>query len=160
MDIALRLILALIFVAGYISSSEKKQTSTSTSLHQQLEGEWLWLASAGDLSGKTPTPASPDEEERLLFGRNATFARYREHVLISSGTYQIHEEAYIHDGQEKCLIQFSSGESLLIEEHTAERLGLLPHIPDSESKGYKRVSEASNHSLLVTKHQGFVWPSL
>lgn len=120
--------------------------SKKISKQQGLTGHWEWKSTDGGLAAHLhQTPASTGKTEQLKLGSNFRYYRYTNNILTQEGTYQLREQACIHDQKLKTVIDFSGTEqALMVENVSAQQLLLSDESYDGINILYERNNLMDN----------------
>jgi len=82
---------------------------SGSSEYSQLYHPWEWVRSSGGIAGVIMTPASEGYTQSIDFEENGTYTKYRNNLVVSSGTFTISSAVSMLDQQEYDMVVFDDG---------------------------------------------------
>lgn len=82
---------------------------SESSEYSQLYYNWEWVQSSGGIGGVVMNPASEGYTQSIDFEENGSYTKYRNDLVVSSGTYTITRAVSMLDSEEYDMVVFDDG---------------------------------------------------
>ena len=114
----------------------KKSESSQLS---RLYHTWEWVQSSGGINGVIMNPASEGYTQSMDFDENGSYTKYRDNLVVRSGTFRITSAVSSLDQQEYDMVLFDDGSPVqAITRLTDHELTLREECVDCFTHRYRR----------------------